>query len=174
MFAIVRSPASAQLDALRLAAQRVHPDVAVTRAATVPTLLSWQNALWAAASAMFGVAAVALMIAMLGVYGVVAFFVSTRTREFGIRLALGATPRGLMKLVLDYSLHVVIVGLLPAVLIAAVASRLIESRQIDLLPNEISTWVVVPLTLVAAGIVAGLVPARRAARVDPNVSLRQL
>jgi ABC-type antimicrobial peptide transport system permease subunit len=123
---------------------------------------------------MLTIAAVALAIAMLGVYGVVSFFVSTRTREFGIRLALGATPRGLMKLVFDYSLHIVIVGLLPAVFIAAVGSRLIESRQFDLMPNEISTWVIVPLLLVATGLVAGYIPARRAARTDPNVCLREL
>ena len=91
-----------------------------------------------------------------------------------LTLALGATPRGLMKLVFDYSLHVILVGLLPAVFIAAVGSRLIESRRFDLMPNEISTWVVVPLVLVAAGIVAGYFPARRAARVEPNVALRNL
>jgi predicted permease len=174
MFVIVRSPGTAQADALRMAVQRIDENVAVRQAASVASMLSWLDYVWAAASVMFGLAAVALAIAMLGVYGVVAFFVSTRTREFGIRLALGATPRGLMKLVVDYSLHVILVGLLPAVFIAAVGSRLIESRRFDLMPNEISTWVVVPLVLVAAGIVAGYFPARRAARVDPNVALRNL
>jgi hypothetical protein len=72
------------------------------------------------------------------------------------------------------SLHLVIVGLLPAVFIAAIGSRLIESRQFDLMPNEISTWVVVPLLLITAGLVAGYFPARRAPRTDPNVCLREL
>jgi predicted permease len=171
---IVRSPSRGQVEALRAAVNRIDEHVAVVQAATVSSLLDRIGALWGAAAVMLTIAAVALAIAMLGVYGVVSFFVSTRTREFGIRLALGATPRGLMKLVFDYSLHIVIVGLLPAVFIAAVGSRLIESRQFDLMPNEISTWVIVPLLLVATGLVAGYIPARRAARTDPNVCLREL
>ncbi len=174
MFVIVRSPGRAQEDALRLAVQRIDENVAVREAGTVSSLLSWLDYVWAAATVMFGLAVVSLGIAMLGVYGVVSFFVSTRMREFGIRLALGATPRRLMKLVFDYSLHVILVGLLPAIFLAAVGSRLIESRRFDLMPNEISTWVAVPLLMIAAGVLAGLVPARRASRVDPNVALRDL
>jgi predicted permease len=174
MSVIVRSRGQGQVDALRAAVNRIDEHVAVVRAAAVSSLLDRIGALWAAATVMATLAAVALTIAMLGVYGVVSFFVSSRTREFGIRLALGATPRGLMKLVLDHSVHVVLVGLLPAVFIAAVGSRLIESRQFDLMPNEISTWVAVPLLLVAAALAAAYFPARRAARVDPNVSLKEL
>jgi predicted permease len=174
MSVIIRSHGQGQVAALRAAVYRIDEHVAVVRAATVSSLLDRIGALWAAATVMATLATVALAIALLGVYGVVSFFVSSRTREFGIRLALGATPRGLMKLVLDHALHHVLVGLLPAVFIAAIGSRLIESRQFDLMPNEISTWVTVPLLLVAAGIAAGYFPARRAARVDPNISLKEL
>jgi hypothetical protein len=174
MFVLVRAPEQAQTDALRAVVRRVDEQVAVLQATPVSAQLRWLGAVWSAAVVMLTLASVALAIAMLGVYGVVSFFVNSRMREFGIRLALGATPRGLMKLVFDYSLHIVIVGLLPAVFIAAVASRVIESRQYDLMPNDISTWVTVPLLLVASGLVAGYFPARRASRVDPNLTLRSL
>ncbi len=116
----------------------------------------------------------ALSIAVFGIYGVVGYFVSRRTREFGLRLALGARPRQILKLVVDYSIHVILVGLLPAVLAASLGTRLFEHRLIGLMPNGITMWVVAPLVMLVSGVIAGLVPAARAARVDPNVSLREL
>jgi ABC-type antimicrobial peptide transport system permease subunit len=116
----------------------------------------------------------ALGIAMLGVYGVVGYFVSRRTREFGLRLALGAVPSQILKLVVDYAVHVILIGLLPGVLLASLGTRLFEHQLFGVMPNGITMWVVAPLLMLAAGIAAGLVPARRAARVDPNVTLREL
>jgi ABC-type antimicrobial peptide transport system permease subunit len=104
----------------------------------------------------------------------VSYFVSTRTREIGIRIALGATRLRVVRMVLDYAIHIMLVGLLPGVFVASVGSRVIESRVWRLMPNEISTWVIVPLLVLASGVLAGLVPASRAARVDPNVALKDL
>jgi ABC-type antimicrobial peptide transport system permease subunit len=116
----------------------------------------------------------ALGISVLGIYGVVTYFVSQRTREFGVRLALGATPRNVLKMVLDYTIHVMLVGLLPAVFIASVSTRLLEHNLMNLMPNSIAAWVQTPIAMLVTGIAAGLIPARRAARVDPNVALREL
>jgi putative ABC transport system permease protein len=77
-------------------------------------------------------------------------------------------------MVLDQAVHLLLVGLLPGVFIASVGSRIIENRIFKVMPNEISTWVGVPLIVLMTGLVAGYLPARRAARVDPNVALRDL
>jgi hypothetical protein len=116
----------------------------------------------------------ALGIATLGIYGVVAYFVSRRMREFGLRLALGATPRQILKLVVDYAVHIILIGLLPGVLLASLGTRLLEGQLAGLMPNGITMWVAAPIVVLASGVLAGLVPARRAARVDPNVMLREL
>jgi putative ABC transport system permease protein len=115
---------------------------------------------------------VAVGLTMLGVFGVVSFFVSLRTREFGVRLALGATRGRILKMVIDHAIHVMLVGLLPGVFVAAIASRVLESRIVRLMPNDITTWVVVPIAILCFGIVAALVPAWRASRIDPQAALR--
>ncbi len=136
------------------------------------TALAWLTPVRVVAHVMTAIGLAALGIAMLGVYGVVACFVSMRTRELGIRAALGASAPRLLKLVIDHAIHVVLVGLLPGVLVATLLSRVAESQVNRLMPNEIATWVVVPLLVLVAGVVAGLVPAVRAARVDPATVLR--
>jgi putative ABC transport system permease protein len=103
-----------------------------------------------------------------------AYFVSTRTREFGIRSALGATPGRVTRTVLDEAVHVVLVGLLPGVLIAAWSSRIVQASQLMFTPNSLFTWFAVPVLILVAGLLAGYLPARRAARIDPNVALREL
>jgi predicted permease len=173
---VVRSTSpSAVLEPLRLAVNEVNPDVAVSDVTTSDQYVRRNRGLdMAFGSLITALGAIALAIAMLGVYGVVAYFVTTRRREFGIRLALGATPRRVLKLVIDHAVHVVLVGLLPGVLIVSVGTRFTQARVNAFTPMNITTWFVVPVLILAAGILAGYVPARRAARVDPNVALRDL
>jgi predicted permease len=160
---------------LRAAIRAIDEEVAITELASVEAAVAdIARPYRLLITVVVTVGVVALALALLGVYGVVAYFVSTRTREFGIRLAIGATPGRIRTLVFDYTVHIVLIGLLPGVFLAASVSRWIESRQFELMPNQISTWVAVPLLILVAGIVAGHVPARRAARVDPNVALRDL
>jgi putative ABC transport system permease protein len=164
-----------QIDALRGAIGNVDPDAPVFEVSTVDDILLNGVAGQRAVRWLFTtLGALALLISVLGIYGVVTYFVSQRTREFGVRLALGATPRAVVKMVLDYTIHVMLVGLLPAVFVAAVSTRLLEHNLMNLMPNSIAAWVQTPIAMLVAGIVAGLVPARRAARVDPNVALREL
>jgi len=103
---------------------------------------------------------------------VVAYFVSRRTREFGLRLALGATRGQVVKLVIDHAIHIVLVGLVPAVLVASLGMRYLTNTVGRFLPGEIAPWVQVPILMLVAGVIAAYVPARRASRVDPNVALR--
>jgi predicted permease len=173
---VVRSPSpAAVLEPLRLAVNEINPDVAVFDATTGDGYVRRNHGVDLAFGALItSLGAVALAVAMLGVYGVVAFFVSTRRREFGIRLALGATPGRVIKLVVDHAIHLVLVGLLPGVLIVSVGARFTQSQVSAFTPMNIATWFVVPALIVVAGALAGYVPARRAASVDPNVALRDL
>ena len=104
------------------------------------------------------------------------FVIKTRFEAYMIiyALALGATPGRVCRMVLDYAVHVMLVGLLPGVFVAAVGSRLLEASIVRLMPNEITTWIVVPIGILMLGIVAALLPAWRASRIDPQTALRDL
>ena len=115
---------------------------------------------------------VAFSIAVFGVFAVVSYFVSRRTREFGVRLALGATRAQITKLVVDHSIHMVLIGLLPGVLFASLGTRYFQLELQQLRPNGVTMWIAVPVLMLIAGIVAGWVPARRAAKVDPYAALK--
>jgi predicted permease len=119
---------------------------------------------------MFGLLALAL--AMVGVYGVMAFAVSQRTHEFGIRIAMGASARGLLALVLRQGLWLTGLGAALGLIGALALSRLLASLLYEISPWDPLTFVVATAGLMAAGAVASYRPARRAARVDPNVALR--
>ncbi len=171
----VRSSApAAQVAPLRAAVADVDPSLPLQRVGPAAHLFDWLGPTRAVVALVVALGMVAVGLTVLGVFGVVSFFVSLRTREFGLRLALGATPGGVRKMVVDYAVHIMLVGLLPGVFVAAIGSRLLESRIVRLMPNDIATWVVVPIGILCLGIVAALVPAWRASRIDPQVALRDL
>jgi len=173
---VLRSPdARGQLDALRARVTALDPAVAMFDAATVDESILAASAPVRAGRLLMGtLAGVALGISTLGVFGVVSFLVARRRREFGIRIALGAERRQVLKMVMDEATYLVLVGLLAGVFIAAVGERLIDTRTFGLLPNEVSTWVVVLFLILTVGLAAALIPARRAASVDPTIALRDL
>ncbi|HUL72501.1 MAG TPA: ABC transporter permease [Vicinamibacterales bacterium] len=177
MLVMVKSKAAVtQVEPLKAAIRAVDPDVALQDVGPLDdSILAWVRPVRAATMLVLSLAGVALFIAGLGVYGVISYIVGLRTREFGIRLALGATPRRVLKMVLDHAIHLVLVGLLPGVLIAALGGQIaLISDPEQPAANALATWIVVPLLLVAVGVVAGYLPARRASRVDPNTALRGL
>jgi predicted permease len=160
---------------LRQAVAAIDPEVPVFEpgpvAATQLMRLSSEKAVRVLAGTL---AAVSLGISVFGVYAIVSYFVSRRAREFGLRLALGATRRQVVKLVVDYAIHVMLVGLLPGVLLASLGTRYFQRELQNLQPNGITAWVGVPLLMLVAGIIAAWIPARRAARVDPYAALKEL
>jgi putative ABC transport system permease protein len=135
--------------------------------------LAWAAPLNAARVLLLAGAAAGLTIALLGIYGMLTYFVSLRSREFGIRMALGATRRQVARLVFDHTLHIMLVGLLAGVLITTLSSRVLEHTLVQLMPNEIRTWAIVPILVLVTGVVAGCIPALRASRIDPNAALRE-
>ena len=116
----------------------------------------------------------ALGLAAVGIYGVMAYLVTQRTAEIGVRMALGAQPKQVLKLVMDEAVRLVLGGMLAGVFIAAIAERYLQSQRVGFMPNEIATWVAVLLLIVMVGVAAALRPALRAAHLDPNVALREL
>jgi ABC-type antimicrobial peptide transport system permease subunit len=115
---------------------------------------------------------IALALATVGIYGVMAFSVTLRTHEIGIRMALGAERRDVLGLVVREALRLTLVGILLGVAGAWALTRLLTSFLYDVRPTDPLTFLVVPAGLVAVAILASYIPARRAAKVDPMVALR--
>jgi putative ABC transport system permease protein len=116
--------------------------------------------------------ALGLILAALGLYGVMAYSVSQRGHEIGLRMALGARPRDVLRLVLGEGGALVAIGLGLGLVAAFAVGRLLASTLHDVGPGDPPTFVLVALVLGATGLVASWLPARRAARVDPMTALR--
>jgi predicted permease len=119
---------------------------------------------------IFGASGLAL--ATVGLYGVMSYSVRRRTREIGIRMALGAGRSGVLTMITRQGLSVVLVGSAIGLAISLAASRLAVSLLYGVSPLDPLTFLLVPLTLFGAAMIAVIIPARRAARVDPMVALR--
>jgi ABC-type antimicrobial peptide transport system permease subunit len=117
-------------------------------------------------------AVVAFGIATAGVFGVMAFLVSQRTREIGIRMALGAGRRDVRRLVLRSSLRLIVSGVIVGVVGAALASRWLAAQFVGISATDPATYLLVGSVLTATALVATWLPARRAAQVDPATTLR--
>jgi ABC-type antimicrobial peptide transport system permease subunit len=123
--------------------------------------------------ALVGVFAVlALVLSLVGLYAVVSHSVAERTREMGVRLALGASPLALLRLVLSEGLSLAAVGVAFGLVVAFVMTRFMSALLFGIEAHDLRTFVAVPLILFAAATAGCLVPARRAMRVDPNTALR--
>jgi predicted permease len=125
-----------------------------------------------AAWTLGGFGLLALLLAGIGIYGVVSYGAAQRTREIGVRMALGAKERDVLRLVLGDGLIVIGAGLAIGLLLAAAATRLIAAFLYGVGATDPLTFVIVPLLLGVVALVASYIPARRAVKVDPLVALR--
>jgi macrolide transport system ATP-binding/permease protein len=116
--------------------------------------------------------ALALALAAIGLYGVVAFAVTQRTREIGVRMAVGASPGDVLRLVIRHGMRLAMIGLVIGLALAIAATRLIGSLLFGLSPTDPITLAAIALLLVLVTGLASWIPARRAARVDPMIALR--
>ena len=124
-----------------------------------------------AASLLSALSGVGLLIAAMGLYGILAYSVAERTREFGVRVAMGAQPRDILSLILRDSAKLTLSGLAAGLILAAVSTPVISSHiSVSLL--DPFTFGGVSLLLTVVSLAASYIPARRAARVDPMVALR--
>ena len=117
-------------------------------------------------------AAVAMVLAAIGIYGVIAYSVTQRTREIGIRMALGAQKTQMLRMVLRQSMMLVVIGIVIGFLVALGVTRVMATMLYGVGANDVSIYTVVIALLSGAALLASYVPARRAMKVDPMVALR--
>jgi putative ABC transport system permease protein len=168
-----RGEASALVPALRAAVREIDPRVALYRVQTLDETVSrslWRQRLQERVVGIFAVLALAL--ACVGLYGVVSYAVAQRTRELGVRMALGASRGDVLRLVLTQSGRLVGVGVAIGLAAAWGAMRALASLLYGVQPTDPATFAAVPACLTAVALLAVLVPARRASRIDPTVAMR--
>jgi len=118
-------------------------------------------------------AGLALLLACIGIYGVLAYLTNQRIPEMGVRIALGASARSVLWLVLRQSLGMVVIGVAVGMFAALAAGRLLRHSVEGMRPSEPLTFAIMISVLVAAALFASFIPARRAGLVDPVKALRQ-
>jgi putative ABC transport system permease protein len=158
---------------VRRIVREVDPDQPVSNVATMSEVLGEEAAQQRMGMIMLaGFAALALLLASLGIYGVLAYFVTQHTNEIGVRLALGAAPRNILFLVLRKGMGLTLLGVVIGLAAAFASTRLMSSLLFGVKAADPFTFVVAALLLTLVALLACAIPARRATRVDPMVALR--
>ena len=160
------------IGAVRREVAQLDPDLPVSEVATMEEVVAeaiWQPRLYAMLFAVF--AGGALLLALIGIYGVMAFLVQTRTHEIGIRMALGATARDVLKLIVGRGMKLTAVGVVIGVGGAIALTRLMHSLLFNTSATDPFIFILISALLSLAAFFACYLPARRAAKVDPLVAL---
>ena len=176
MTLMVRSsvPPATLLPALRAAARSAHPDLAFVDVTTSDEQMRRSLAgqrMYAEVAGLLGV--LGLIVAVVGLFGLLSYSVSLRVREFGIRMAIGAHPDDVLRLVLRQGLGLVAAGVVLGMLGALGLSRLLQSLLVGVDANDPLTFAIVSSILTFVALVACYLPAQRAAQLDPLAALRQ-
>jgi putative ABC transport system permease protein len=175
MYFLIRSHGrpSGLISAVKAAVAEVDRNTPAAGISTVEQILSNQTRTLRAYMLLLGIfAAVAALLAATGIYGVIAYSVAERTKEIGIRMALGGRAPDILIMVLRQAGWIVAVGLTVGLLSTFVLSRLIQSMLVGITATDPMTYVAVSLLLVLISTIACLIPARRAATVDPVLALK--
>jgi ABC-type antimicrobial peptide transport system permease subunit len=159
--------------ALQAQASAIDKDVTLSGVKTMDDVLNGSVSQPRFSSQLIGVfAALALLLAAIGLYGVVAYSVSQRINEIGIRMALGATREDVLRLVLRYGAGLTLKGTAQGFVASLAATRVLSSMLFEVSANDPQTFLAVSVLLMAVVLGACYIPARRAAKVDPMVALR--
>jgi predicted permease len=175
MYAVVRcaGAATALAPALRSAIDRVDASVPLTTTRTMEDLVAGTIAQTSFTMTLLIIAAgIALVLGVVGLYGVISYIVTQRTVEIGIRVALGATPGELSAMILRQGLTVALVGIVVGVAVALASTRLMASLLFEVSEKDPVTFAAVALILAVVSALASYLPARRAAGIDPIEALR--
>ena len=132
--------------------------------------LLWAQRISAGLLAVFG--ALALLLATIGIYGVISYSVRQRTREIGVRMALGATVGDVQRMILREGVRLVAIGVAAGGAVSLAAAGSVGSMLFIKNPRDVLTFTLVPAVFAVVGVVACWVPAIRATRIDPSVALR--
>jgi putative ABC transport system permease protein len=159
--------------ALRDVVSSVDKDEALSTVRSMDDVLNASVAQPRFSSQLLGLfAALALLLAAIGLYGLMAYSVSQRMSELGIRVALGASRQDILRLVLGHGSLLVVAGIGMGLLASVAAGRLISSLLFAVSPTDPKIFLAVATLLIAVAFIASYIPARRAMRVDPLVALR--
>ena len=164
-------PVSA-MGSIREAVRRIDPNLPLMDMSTQMEQIErrfLQEKVFAQAYALFGGLAVTL--AAVGLFGLMSYSVARRTNEIGIRMALGARPQDVLRLVMSESMLLVVAGIVIGVAIALGASRFVATLLFGLAPTDVLSMLAAALVMIVVSAIAGYLPARRASRVDPMVAL---
>jgi ABC-type antimicrobial peptide transport system permease subunit len=131
----------------------------------------FQERLFARLTGFFG--GLAVLLACVGIYGVMAFTVVRRTREIGIRMALGASRGEVTGMILRESTRLMVIGIVAGIVLGAAAMRLVSSFLYGLRPTDPVTFTLAAFMMLAAAFLASYIPSRRASKVDPLIALRE-
>ena len=171
--AVRTANASAAVPAIRAEVRALDPAMPLYDIATMEERAERVTARYRYSSVMMsGLAGLALLLAAIGTYGVVAFAVATRTREIGVRVALGARPRDVLRLVLGGGLRLAAAGVVLGLAGALAGARVLATMLYGVTPHDPITFATIAAIVMAVAIAATYLPARRAMRVDPVVALR--
>jgi putative ABC transport system permease protein len=158
---------------VRRAIHEVNPDIAINDIQPMDEVITdalWQRRLWGVLFALF--AGVALLLAAVGLYGVMSYLVSQRTREIGVHVALGARPLDIHRLIIGQGLKLLGLGVTLGLLGSIALSRLMTSLLFGVTAYDVQTLAGVSLLLAVVALAACFIPARRAANVEPTIALR--
>jgi putative ABC transport system permease protein len=175
MYLVVRSglPAAGLLRTLHQQIRDLDPDVVINSPSTLEQVMSESVAQPRFRTFLLGLfAAIALLLAAIGIYGVIAYSVAQRTHEIGIRMALGAQRVDVLRLVAGRGLRLTLAGLAIGVVVALAVTRLLSTLLFGVGPTDPLTFAAMAVLLCAVAVVACAEPAHRAMRVDPMVALR--
>ncbi|MGA9773856.1 MAG: ABC transporter permease [Blastocatellia bacterium] len=175
MYLIVRSSSNSQglLPAIRSEVWSLDKDLPVARVRTMNELLSESVAQPRLRTMLLSIfAGVALLLAAVGIYGVMSYSVTQRAHELGIRMALGASSSDILRMVVGQGFKLALVGAALGVTGAFAVTRLLESLLYNVSPTDTIIFVAIPLLLTSVAVLASYIPARRATRVDPIIALR--
>ncbi|HEX8942167.1 MAG TPA: ABC transporter permease [Gemmatimonadaceae bacterium] len=173
LFVRARGEATKVREAVRRRLQREMPGASYVVATPFSEIMGSQTRSWELGATMFvAFGALALALAAIGLYSVVAYNVAQRTHELGVRVALGAQSRDVIRLVVTDGLRLAGAGVAIGSVIAFAASKWVKPLLFDVSPRDPLVFGLVVAILVAVAMAASWVPARRASRVDPNVALR--
>ncbi len=168
-----RSTSPALIESLRRTISSLAPDSAVFGVRTVEQTVSNSARPWTVLSEMLGLfAAMALILAAIGIYGVISYSVSERSHELGLRMALGAQPRHVVRLVLRQAMTLSFLGVLIGVAASFAAAPLLAEFLYGVKPHDVLTLLLVSSLLVAVTFLASYIPARHATQIDPMETLR--
>jgi len=167
-------PASALAPEVRREVRNIDSGLPVYSVASMSELLDKSLASRRfSAQLVSGFAALSLLLASIGIYGVLAYMVGQRSREIGLRMALGATRADILKWILRRGIVLAAVGVLAGVILSASAASMMASLLYGVRPHDPAVFLIVPLILLAVGVLASYLPAWRAAKLDPIFALRE-